>query len=145
MPTKSEYAQGTPSWVDLQATDQSAAKQFYTSLLGWSYDDDPMPDGGGVYAMARLKGETVAAIAPMPLGAPDGMPPMWNTYIAVDDVDATIDKVAPAGGQVLMPATDIGSAKPAGWPLWPIRQARPWGCGRPTSTSARRWSTRPAP
>ena len=110
MPTKSEYAQGTPSWVDLQTTDQSAAKQFYTSLLGWSYDDDPMPDGGGVYAMARLKGETVAAIAPMPLGAPDGMPPMWNTYIAVDDVDATIDKVAPAGGQVLMPATDIGEA-----------------------------------
>ena len=44
------------------------------------------------------------------------MPPMWNTYIAVDDVDATIDKVAPAGGQVLMPATDIGR-KPAGWPL----------------------------
>jgi predicted enzyme related to lactoylglutathione lyase len=110
MPTRSEYAQGTPNWVDLQSTDQSAAKQFYSSLLGWSYDDNPMPGGGGVYSMAKLNGETVAAIAPMPPGAPEGRPPMWNTYIAVDNVDATVDKVSAAGGQVLMPAFDIGDA-----------------------------------
>ena len=36
MPKLSHYAQGTPNWVDLQTTDQSAAKQFYASLLGWS-------------------------------------------------------------------------------------------------------------
>ena len=35
---------------------------------------------------------------------------MWNTYIAVDDVDAAVDKVGSAGGQVLMPAFDIGDA-----------------------------------
>jgi len=35
---------------------------------------------------------------------------MWNTYIAVDDVDAAVDKVGSAGGQVLMPAFDIGEA-----------------------------------
>jgi predicted enzyme related to lactoylglutathione lyase len=110
MPRRTEYAQGTPNWVDLRTPDQSAAKQFYASLFGWSYDDNPMPEGGGVYAMATLNGETVAAIAPMPPGAPDGMPPAWNTYLAVDDVDAAIDKVAPAGGQVLMPAFDIGDA-----------------------------------
>jgi uncharacterized protein len=110
MPKKTEYAQGTPSWVDLQTTDQAAAKQFYASLLGWGYDDTPAPGGGAVYSMATVNGESVAAIAPMPPGAPAGMPPMWNTYIAVDDVDAAVDKVAPAGGQVLMPPTDIGDA-----------------------------------
>ena len=26
MPTKTEYAQGTPNWVDMQTTDQGAAK-----------------------------------------------------------------------------------------------------------------------
>src|ERR1700751_1753723 len=87
MPQISQYAQGTPNWVDLQTTDQSAAKQFYASLLGWSYDDNPMPQG-----------------------APQGRPPMWNTYIAVDDVDAAVDKVGPAGGQVLMAPVDIGEA-----------------------------------
>src|ERR1700719_3689226 len=107
MPTKTGYVQGTPNWVDLQTTDQSDAKEFYASLLGWSYEDNPMP-GGGVYSMATLNGETVAAIAPMPPGVPEGMPPMWNTYIAVDNVDAAVDKVGPAGGQVLMAPVDIG-------------------------------------
>ena len=131
MPKTTEYAQGTPNWVDLQTTDQSAAKQFYSSLFGWSYDDQPMPDGGAVYAMATVNGETVAAIAPMPPGAPEGMPPMWNTYLAVDDVDAAVDKVAPAGGQVLMQPFDIGDAgrmafvaDPTGAPvaLWQANQ-----------------------
>ncbi|KZS70362.1 hypothetical protein A4G29_17115 [Mycobacterium kansasii] len=110
MPNRTEYTQGTPNWVDLQTTDQPAAKQFYSSLFGWSYDDNPMPGGAGVYSMATLNGETVAAIAPMPPGAPEGRPPMWNTYIAADDVDAAVGKVASAGGQVLMPAFDVGDA-----------------------------------
>ncbi len=109
MPKKTEYAQGTPNWVDLQTTDQSAAKQFYSSLFDWSYDDNPMPQGG-VYSMATVNGETVAAIAPMPPGAPEGRPPMWNTYIAVDDVDAAVEQVGPAGGQVLMGPVDVGEA-----------------------------------
>jgi hypothetical protein len=107
MPKKTEYAQGTPCWIDLQTTDQSGGKKFYTSLLGWSYDDRSMPGTSAVYSMALLSGETVAAIAPMPPGAPEGMPPMWNTYLAVDDVDAAAEKVVPAGGQVLMPPMDI--------------------------------------
>ena len=60
--------------------------------------------------MATVNGETVAAIAPMPPGAPEGMPSMWNTYIAVDDVDVAVEKVATAGGQVLMGPVDIGDA-----------------------------------
>ena len=75
MSKKSEYAEGTPNWVDLQTTDQAAGKQFYTSLLGWNYEDNATPQGS-VYSMATRDGETVAAIAPMPPGAPDGMPPL---------------------------------------------------------------------
>jgi predicted enzyme related to lactoylglutathione lyase len=110
MPKRTEYAQGTPNWVDLQTTDQPAAKDFYSSLFGWSYDDQPAPGDGGVYSMATVNGETVAAVAPMPPGAPDGIPTHWNTYLAADDVDAAVGKVAAAGGQVLMPAFDIGDA-----------------------------------
>src|SRR4051812_8529893 len=109
MPKKTEYAQGTPDWVDLQTTDQAAAKTFYGSLFGWSYDDRPMgPDA--VYSMATLNGETVAAIARMPPGVPEGMPPMWNTYLAVDDADAAGARVESAGGGVLMPPADIESS-----------------------------------
>jgi hypothetical protein len=37
MPERTEYAPGTPSWVDLQTSDQAAAKTFYGSLFGWTY------------------------------------------------------------------------------------------------------------
>ena len=39
-----------------------------------------------------------------------GVPPMWNTYIAVDDVDAATERAKGAGGQVLMAPFDIMDA-----------------------------------
>ena len=61
MPKRTSYAQGTPSWVDLQTTDQEAAKAFYSGLFGWTYDDQPMPQGP-VYSMAQIGQDNVAAI-----------------------------------------------------------------------------------
>jgi hypothetical protein len=107
MPVRTSYTQGTPAWVDLQSTDTAAAKAFYSALLGWSYDDFPMPENG-VYSMATLRGSTVAAIAPQsPELASTGAPAMWNTYLAVDDVDGAVTKVEAAGGQVAMEPFDV--------------------------------------
>jgi len=113
MPVRTSYEQGTPNWVDLQTTDQPAAKAFYSGLFGWTYDDQPMSDDAGdaVYSMAQLGGQQVAAIAPQP---PElvaaGAPPMWNTYLAVDSVDDATAKVGPAGGQVAMEPFDVMDA-----------------------------------
>lgn len=105
------YAHGTPNWVDLQTTDQNAAKAFYAGLFGWEYEDVPMAEGGPVYSMARLGGNDVAAIAAQsPDLAAAGAPPMWNTYIAVDSVDAAVAKVNESGGQILMQPFDVMEA-----------------------------------
>jgi predicted enzyme related to lactoylglutathione lyase len=107
MPERKEYAPGTPSWVDLQTTDQDAAKKFYGELFGWSYNDQPVDEANGVfYSMAQTKGHDVAAIAGMPPGA-EGMPPHWNTYVTVADVDATTAQVEKAGGTVVAPPFDV--------------------------------------
>jgi predicted enzyme related to lactoylglutathione lyase len=109
MPQRTSYKQGTPSWVDLQTTDVAAAKAFYGGLFGWKFDDQPMPDGA--YSMALVGTDTVAAIAPQnPMQAEMSIPPMWNTYIAVDNVDDAVARAAAAGGTMLMPATDIPGA-----------------------------------
>jgi uncharacterized protein len=131
MPVRSSYAQGTPNWVDLQASDQDGAKAFYSGLFGWAYDDQPMPQGP-VYAMAMLGEHTVAAIAPQPPEmAAAGVPPMWNTYIAVDSVDDTVARAQSAGGTVAMAPFDVMDAgrmafvlDPAGAPvgLWQAGQ-----------------------
>ena len=110
MPERKEYAPGTPSWVDLQTTDQNAAKQFYRELFGWSYNDAEIPDSGGaVYSMAQLNGHDVGAIAGMPPGG-DGIPPHWNTYITVSDADAACALAEKSGGTVIAPAFDVMDA-----------------------------------
>jgi predicted enzyme related to lactoylglutathione lyase len=107
MPVRTAYLQGTPNWVDLQTTDQDAAKDFYSGLFGWTYDDQPMAPGA-VYSMAKLGSQDVAAIAPQsPELAAAGAPPMWNTYIAVDSVDDAAGQVEAAGGQIAMAPFDI--------------------------------------
>jgi uncharacterized protein len=106
MPHRDSYPQGVPCWVELQTTDQGAAKAFYAALFGWDLDDEPLPMGGH-YTMARLDGGTVAAITPQPPGSPESMPPVWFTYLAVDDVDAVVARVTAAGGQVIAPAMQV--------------------------------------
>jgi uncharacterized protein len=110
MPARDSYAQGTPNWVDLQTTDQAAAKAFYSGLFGWFYDDQPM-DAGAVYSIAKIGDGQVAAIAPQsPELKAAGAPAMWNTYLAVDSVDDATAKVGPAGGTVAMEPFDVMDA-----------------------------------
>ncbi len=42
MPNIEIHAPGSFCWFELGATDQNAAKQFYSSLLGWTGTDSPM-------------------------------------------------------------------------------------------------------
>lgn len=110
MTERTEYQHGVPSWIDLQTTDQDAAKQFYSELFGWSYQDDPVPQGG-VYSMAQRNGRDVAAISTQQPGQREaGIPPAWNSYVTVDDIDASTGKVAGAGGSVMMEPFDIMDA-----------------------------------
>jgi uncharacterized protein len=106
MPARSQYEPGTPSWVDLQTSDQAGAKAFYTALFGWSYNDAPVGDGA-VYSMAQKNGKDVAAIAPLPM---PGVPPHWNTYVTVADVDATVSQVPGAGGSTMGDPFDVMDA-----------------------------------
>ena len=110
MPDRTSHAPGTISWVDLATSDQTAAKEFYGALLGWAYED--MPAGEGVvYSMAKLGGRSAAAISPQQADeAAQGVPPHWNVYVTVADVDATAGKAAEAGGTLLAPPFDVFDA-----------------------------------
>jgi len=111
MPERKSYASGTPNWVDVQTTDTAAAKQFYGELFGWVFDDRPIDEANGVYySMATLNGLDVGAIAPLGDQAAAGVPPHWNSYVSVDDIEATVAKVASAGGTVLAPPFDVMDA-----------------------------------
>jgi uncharacterized protein len=54
-----------------------------------------------------MNGKNVAAITALPM---PGVPPHWNTYVTVADVDASAKQVAGAGGTVVMDAFDVMDA-----------------------------------
>lgn len=96
------WSPGTPCWVDLMTPDQEAARAFYGALFGWQIDVGP--EETGYYGMASVDGRNVAGI-----GGMMGMdhPPVWNTYLATADADATSKAVEAAGGSVVAPAMDV--------------------------------------
>ncbi|MCZ7433206.1 VOC family protein [Streptomyces sp. WMMC1477] len=105
------YAQGTPCWIDLMVPDQQAALDFYRDLFGWQGEIGP-PETGG-YSVCALGGRPVAGI--MTAMNPDGSrpdpppPPVWTTYLAARDVDATGAAVTAEGGTLIMPPMDVMS------------------------------------
>jgi predicted enzyme related to lactoylglutathione lyase len=94
---------GRPVWVDLSTSDAAAARAFYADVLGWDVEVDPNPEYGG-YAMARSGGFDVAGIGPAQPGAPTA----WSLYLLTDDAASLGDRVADAGGTVVMPAMTVG-------------------------------------
>ena len=100
------YKQGMPCWVDLSTTDQDAAKGFYSQIFGWEYQDIPMGEGQ-VYSIAQVDGSDAGAIfTQVSQEAEAGVPPHWNVYLAVDDIDAIASRVSDLGGTVMVDELD---------------------------------------
>lgn len=106
MVTRTSYEHGTPSWIDLMTPDVDGARAFYGGLFGWTADETTDDDGALLYVNLRKDGKLVAGLGEQP---PEmaGMPPVWSTYVAVDNVDDVLEKVPAAGGTVMMPGMDV--------------------------------------
>ena len=107
MPERStNWPEGTPCWVDLGVPDVERASVFYTAVFGWTIPE-PSPERGG-YTVASLKGHNVAGLGPRQGGS--DAPPTWLTYLASDDVDATVARITAAGGRVVADPMDVMDA-----------------------------------
>ena len=109
MTEEKTYPPGVPCWVETLQPDPRAALAFYGSVFGWDgIGPGPMPDGGE-YFVARLHGDDIAGIATLP---PGGVAkPAWTTYVRVDGLEASVQRVLAAGGHVIVTPLD---AQPAG-------------------------------
>jgi uncharacterized protein len=99
------HAPGTFCWVELATTDQEAAKRFYGRLFDWTAEDLPIGEGR-TYTMLRQGGRDAGAL--FRLGAHEsGVPPHWNSYVAVESAAAAAAKVGELGGEVLEGPFDV--------------------------------------
>jgi hypothetical protein len=109
MPERTSYVHGTPSWADLGTTDPQAAKAFYGSIFGWEAKEQDTPNGP--YIMFYKGDKAVAAAMPLTeMETSQGVPPHWNTYIAVDDVAAAATAATEAGGHVIVEPMEVMDA-----------------------------------
>lgn len=106
MSERDGYEPGTPSWVDHASGDPARAAEFYGALFGWECVDAMPPEAPGQYFMCRLRDRDVAAVGSQQAGGP----PVWSTYVAVEDADAAAQRASAAGGTVLAEPFDVFEA-----------------------------------
>jgi predicted enzyme related to lactoylglutathione lyase len=119
------YPHGVTSWIDAEQPDLQAARVFYAGLFGWTMTDAGPPDTPELYVVATVHGQEVGALAPT--GAASAK---WNTYVAVDNADATAAAVTANGGGLIAPPEDAGSAGRAAMCVDPFgAEFRLWQAG----------------
>jgi uncharacterized protein len=105
MSERSEYAPGEFCWVDLATSDVDGAVSFYGELLGVEAQVAPGdPEETGGYGFLMKDGRMVAGYGPTPS---DDQPPVWHSYVKVEDADQTAEKAKQAGGQVVFGPVDL--------------------------------------
>ena len=110
MPEATWYSQGAFCWTECSTTDVEAAKAFYTELFALDVEETPLPAeaGGGSYYQFQRDGKYVAGLTPQQdQEKQQGIPPHWNTYIAVDDADLTMKEAEQLGASIVVPAFDV--------------------------------------
>jgi predicted enzyme related to lactoylglutathione lyase len=90
---------GRFGWYELMTSDAKAAAKFYSAVVGWTANT--VPGDGMQYTTFNVGDTGIAGMLQM--AGHTG----WIGYIAVDDVDAHVEKIVEAGGKLWKPATDV--------------------------------------
>ncbi len=99
-------SQGRFVWYELITTEPEAAKSFYAGVVGWDTGEVSMP--ATTYTLFSVGDVPVGGLMSLPKDAINsGVKPYWIGYVAVDDLDATNDRIRQLGGVVHVPATNI--------------------------------------
>ena len=92
---------GAPSWIELHTNDVTAAKKFYTDVLGWQIEGMEM-QSGGTYEVIKAGDERIGGLM-----TADHRPTRWVSYVTVDNVDERTAKAKSAGAKIITEPEDI--------------------------------------
>jgi uncharacterized protein len=87
-------------YVELNTTDVSAAKTFYTKLFDWKLEDVPGMD----YTFIKVGEGTGGGMMKHPV---PGAPSSWLAYVAVDDINAATAKAKSLGAKIMMGPQEV--------------------------------------
>jgi uncharacterized protein len=93
-------------WNELNTRDPEAAKEFYGAVFGWGFEDMEV-ENVGTYSSLKVGEDAVGGMLDITGRVPDEVPAHWLTYFAVEDTDATLEKLKQLGGSVNFGPVDI--------------------------------------
>ncbi|HXW08678.1 MAG TPA: VOC family protein [Vicinamibacterales bacterium] len=91
---------GEGSWHELMTTDAPAALKFYSEVFGWQPSETmDMGPAGKYYMFNRPHGMIGGMMNKPPEMA--HVPPNWQIYFRVPDINAAVERIKANGGQIL--------------------------------------------
>ncbi|MBD8868100.1 VOC family protein [Nocardioides donggukensis] len=94
---------GTNTWNEVAVDDVPATAGFYREVLGVTPQEMDMGPEMGTYTTFEVDGRSVAGS----MSLPPGVPPHWNVYFNVADLDASVARATDLGAEAVAPAMDI--------------------------------------
>jgi uncharacterized protein len=101
---------GEFSWAELAVPDIDAALEFYMAVFPrWEVAEDVTMGEMGRYQLFHQKGAPKERhLGGVLVPPPQGPPAYWIHYLTVGDLEAAMEGIKAAGGQVLFPPTSVG-------------------------------------
>jgi predicted enzyme related to lactoylglutathione lyase len=91
---------GEASWLELMTTDAPAAMQFYSGVFGWQPSETMDMGEMGKYHMFNRPHGMIGGMMNKSAEMAE-VPPNWQIYFRVPDVDAAAGVITANGGQIL--------------------------------------------
>jgi predicted enzyme related to lactoylglutathione lyase len=91
---------GEASWHELMTTDAPAAMKFYQEVFGWQPSEAMDMGAMGTYQMFNRPHGMIGGMMNKPPHMAN-VPPNWQIYFRVPDVDAAAERIKANGGKIL--------------------------------------------
>jgi len=89
--------------IELNSNNVAKAREFYSRLFDWRLEDVPMGPGMTYTMIKTGDDKTGGGMWQNPVGPGS----IWITYVAVDDLEASLAKVKEFGGTVKQDITEV--------------------------------------
>ena len=94
-------------WYELTTSDAAAAKDFYSAILGWTWETSEGQPDMPYHLFSAGETQVGGAMQLTDEMEANGARPCWLAYIGVDEVGKSAEKIKAAGGAVHIPPTEI--------------------------------------
>ena len=93
-------------WMDLAASDASAASSFYSALFGWRAGEHAA-NGGRLMRFSAGEDPVASLYQLSRRHLSDGVPSHWTPYVAVADAAASASRAEALGARVIVKAFEL--------------------------------------